>query len=282
MGKLPPERFQQLLNSHEELLNPLLVVNSLLGGAEEEESESEDDSQESVLIRAARLGNANTLATFLEQGVDINGIYGSESLLCIAIHNANEEVVKFLLQKEANINLNTNYSSNKKEYTALHVAAQYADIDIMQWLIEKGADLNAKDDEGDTPLHWIYIDLDGDVSSDKRTEAVKLLIEKGADFHIKNIKGKTASDCAAEALAKWEEVCSDTSDVSFMDMKSSVAFLQSQYNESDDANSLKRERAESENECIENGPEIKSPKIDECELSFLDDIMDVLGEEFPV
>jgi len=59
-------------------------------------------------------------------------------------------------------------------------ALKYHEINLAKLLIEKGADVNAKDNKGKTPLmHAIGVDF------------VKLLIEKGADVNAKDNNGKT-------------------------------------------------------------------------------------------
>ena len=261
----------------------------MLEGAEgeesESESESEDDSQERALIKIAERGGAERLAAFLERGADINGLYEGETLLCIAIHNDNEQVVNFLLNDErVDIKLNINSSEHKTGYTALHVAAQYTDLDIMKLLIEKGADVSAQDSEGETPLHWIYTGTDNNMSSSKRAEAAKLLIEARADFRIKNIEGKTALDCATEDQRQWEEdkiiegkEADDACDEESIDMVLSSEFLKAQYEGSSSDNLLKRTRAESGDEAIGQGhgrPRLCA--IEECDVSFLEDKSDVL------
>ena len=58
-------------------------------------------------------------------------------------------------------------------------------------LIEKGADVNAADDTGSTPLMYVASDAAG--GEDKKTiHAARLLIEHGADVNAVDKDGKTA------------------------------------------------------------------------------------------
>jgi uncharacterized protein len=69
--------------------------------------------------------------------------------------------------------------------TALMHASALGHIDIVKFLIEKGADINAKNSwAGWNAL--IYSSMNG------KTETVKYLIEKGADVNTKDNEGKTA------------------------------------------------------------------------------------------
>lgn len=62
------------------------------------------------------------------------------------------------------------------------------DTEEMKSLIEKGANINFQDDDGNTPLH-IAIENDLYIS-------MKILIEKGADKNIKNNDGYDSYDTA--------------------------------------------------------------------------------------
>jgi hypothetical protein len=64
-------------------------------------------------------------------------------------------------------------------------------------LIEKGADPNAKDDNGWTPLHY--------AAKMVRTHIVELLIEMGADPNIRNKDGKTSADVAPKVSLNFLE-----------------------------------------------------------------------------
>jgi len=87
--------------------------------------------------------------------------------------------LRMLLDQGAEIN-----ARNKEGETTLMVAALEGRTDMVRFLIEKGADLNARDGVGATPL--LYAALGGSV------EAIKLLIDKGADPNAKTTDGQTA------------------------------------------------------------------------------------------
>ena len=71
--------------------------------------------------------------------------------------------------------------------TALHHAAGYGPIDNLQLLIDKGADVNAKNRRRSTPLHWAIHD----------EAKVRLLLSKGANVNAKQAQGRTPLYLAA-------------------------------------------------------------------------------------
>ena len=60
----------------------------------------------------------------------------------------------------------------------LHIAARSRDISLIRILLSNGARINARDDSGETPLF--------NAASFGHPEIVKLLLEKGADITIRN------------------------------------------------------------------------------------------------
>ncbi len=89
------------------------------------------------------------------------------------------KTVQALLEKGADVNAKT-----EDGFFALMYASQNGHTDIVKLLLKEGADINAKDDNSWTALIW--------ASSMGRTDTVKLLIEKGADVNVKDHKGYTA------------------------------------------------------------------------------------------
>lgn len=67
--------------------------------------------------------------------------------------------------------------------TALHIAVNEKNFDIVALLLKYGADPNIADWGGSTPLHWAAII--GDVS------LLKILIEKGAKVNSQDLSGST-------------------------------------------------------------------------------------------
>ncbi len=76
--------------------------------------------------------------------------------------------------------------------TPLLVAATFGRVKAAKLLIEKGANVNAKSNDGATALHGAAFFC--------HTEVVQLLLAKGADANAKNIRGETPIDAVA---GKW-------------------------------------------------------------------------------
>lgn len=104
-----------------------------------------------------------------------------------AAKNGNLEKVKMLLESEPQL-ADARDSSGK---TPLHWACMGVHQDIINYLVDKGANVNAQDNNRVTPLHSLSIRGQG--------ECVKLLIEKGAKVGLKNINGNDALFYAAYA-----------------------------------------------------------------------------------
>jgi ankyrin repeat protein len=108
--------------------------------------------QNKEFIKAAKSGNADRLRALLEN--DPNLIRAVDSDGSTALHCAtwkgHQDVVKFLLDAGADVNAHNN--NEHWGTTPLHAAAHANQAAIAQMLIESGADVKARDKEGRTPL----------------------------------------------------------------------------------------------------------------------------------
>lgn len=100
---------------------------------------------------------------------------------------------EILLLEEVDVNI----SPFGKGRLLLHYAAQFGLTDVIEILLEKGADVNAATDDGMTPLHYLAN------SDDLNQSAALMLLENGADAHIVNGDGKTAEQLAKSMLDEY-------------------------------------------------------------------------------
>ena len=80
------------------------------------------------------------------------------------------------------------------QYTPLHIAAALNEIEAVAALISHGADVNAREEYGRTPLMW--------ASREGHAKVVEALLDAGADKELKATggvrKGKTALEIARD------------------------------------------------------------------------------------
>jgi len=108
--------------------------------------------------------------------------------LHIAANSGKFDVVRILIEyNPAYIN-----ARDEEGLTPLHWAARncFDDGSVLELLLEHGADVNVQDQNGMTPLH--------EASYNYALEAVRLLLEYGADVEVKNNSGETALQVAAD------------------------------------------------------------------------------------
>lgn len=104
-------------------------------------------------------------------------------LLILAVQKKNMEMVKLLLDYEADVNVH-----GHKGATGLIIAVNLDLKDMITLLLSKGADINAQMDDGKTALMWSVLR--------KNKDMISLLLSHGADESLEDKRGKIAFDYA--------------------------------------------------------------------------------------
>jgi cytohesin len=141
-----------------------------------------------MLIWAAKsrnLAEVKRLITDCGINPNIQDVDGSTPLH-VATQYGYPDVVELLLEYGADPYV----KDNKYGWTPLHYAAWNGSVEVAKLLLEYGADPNVRNDDGWTPLHEASFHCD-DV-------AARILIDHGADPTIKDNKGRTPSDVLRE------------------------------------------------------------------------------------
>jgi ankyrin repeat protein len=176
--------------------------------------EVRNDSLNTPLYNASVCGNKELIEIILGYGADINAktksfdsVLSAMTPLAWALFTSDTDVVKLLIQKGADPNEKSWYGItplewamtgkgvedqkivgmlisagakvNGRESRAMYAAISHDKISMVEYLLDKGADVNSMDSTGSRPLE--------DAVSYGRLDIAKLLISRGADV---NAKGK--------------------------------------------------------------------------------------------
>ena len=192
----------------------------------------QDSRDRSALLQAARKGVVAAVEKNLNKGVPIESTNDKgETPLCLAVIGGHVSTISTLLSHNAQIEART-----RKGLTPLLCARENASTsrtDVMGVLLSAGANLDAKDENGNTALHqavsssrpdWVQFLLSftpnlesqnniGETSllravdffplsyAEKVLETVQLLLDAGADTKATDQKGQTAVLIAIKAIA---------------------------------------------------------------------------------
>ena len=140
---------------------------------------------------AAYTGDLRGIKSLLEKDAPVDSLEGL-TLLHAAAAGGHKDVVELLIAKGANVNAENNkgktpvdfaQSRNRKAIVelliarganiSLHAAVRFGDLAKVENILEDGADVDAKDRGGYTPLYYAIWNEDKDT--------IKLLVAKGAD-----------------------------------------------------------------------------------------------------
>ncbi len=129
---------------------------------------------------------------YIKEGADLNEeTQSGESVLANALrHHCDFDMLQLLIENGADI-----YDFDNEGVSIFDMAITYNNIEMVQYMIEQGIDVDGtKRKSGFTPLMC--------ASSYGRVEIVKMLLEKGANKDIKESKGFNATDFARKMNKK--------------------------------------------------------------------------------
>ncbi len=178
---------------------------------------NENEEDPTVLIKKGRItstplwhavdsGEIGVVKLLVEAGADVNA--GSWPPLCQAVDKTDTAMAEYLIDHGANVNYPEDWGPLQEASTfdiemvrlllerganinggtmmpALHAAVTKGPKEIVELLIREGADINAKDKWGGTPLYWSVNDLYFSNRNEDRDsiDIMNLLIANGADVN---------------------------------------------------------------------------------------------------
>jgi ankyrin repeat protein len=185
---------------------------------------NEDDSEKRTpFLIAAEKGHYDIVKILLEYGADpeLGTLEIGNNALHLASREGHHRVIELLLapREEGGGGLNINSRSNIANWTALHQAASAGRVETVKFLVQRGADLEAKTSHGQTALSLAVENC--------KAQCVKTLLELGANPNKGDIFGQTPLFYAARiaALNVLKILVEEgNADVNILDSRGNTAF----------------------------------------------------------
>jgi ankyrin repeat protein len=199
-------------------------------------SKDDENDKDLALVGAAESGNVEATKALIAYGANPNADLtklivteggggmtlqgpGAGSVLIYAAESGNPEMVREILRYHPNLEMRDHEGK-----TAVFAAGEYrygdkdgARVECVRLLAQAGANVNARDNDGNTPLHETFLtDVEEELlklganvnarNNDGETpifttvddDAIPLFIAHGADLAIRNNKGQTVLEAAAD------------------------------------------------------------------------------------
>jgi ankyrin repeat protein len=153
------------------------------------------------LFEASALGDLGRVRQLLDAAPEAVGSFAPDGFfpLALAAFFGHREIVRALLEHGAPVGL---AARNPRRITALHAAVARHDADIVELLLDHGADPDARQERGYAPLHEAAAAGDETIA--------RMLLEHGARLDARTDEGKTPLDLADERgqgrMLEWLEI----------------------------------------------------------------------------
>jgi uncharacterized protein len=134
-----------------------------------------------TLVRNGNLAEVKRCIKLNPDSVNATNADGN-TLLLIACYKGKVDIVKYLLKKGANPN------STSGEGSPILAAVYKNDVEIAKLLLKRNVKLDAKGRDGNSAVHYAVLN--------HSVEMVELLLKKGIDLNIVNSDGQTALSLA--------------------------------------------------------------------------------------
>jgi ankyrin repeat protein len=105
--------------------------------------------EQTPLMKAAKNGHLEAVKFLIDKGADISkGNTGKENPITLAAEKDHPEIVLYLIEKGENVN----YQESNYGMTALHHAARNGNLELIEKLVAKGANMKLQNKEEETPF----------------------------------------------------------------------------------------------------------------------------------
>ena len=142
----------------------------------------------SPLNIASRCRYTDLVRLLLDHGADLQAPdEGGQTALHKGSFQGHFEVVKLLLERGVNVDFPGRGNAGTAERTPLQCAARHGQLEIMQLLLDHGADMKAQSEE-ETHERWTVLHY---AIYGGHPQVVKILLERGADPHVWTQEGET-------------------------------------------------------------------------------------------
>lgn len=139
-------------------------------------------SEKDLIVNAIENGNEEMLKALIEKGANVNfQDEDGNTALMLAIEREDEKTAKLLIENGADVNL-----QNKNGITALMLAMNDDKVEVVEKLIENKVYINFQDNSGRTALMMAV--------SYGNMKMIEKLIENGADLNLQDNDGRTVLD----------------------------------------------------------------------------------------